>query len=1266
MARHARDRAPRGIEDGGGRRRGGDGARGRGGGARLRWVGRSGVRPPHRAAPHGSRSGRARSYRGPDRRMSDENQTLARQGLGLVRRGPARQIPAVGRHPATPAAYEPLPPRSRRPPSVLHASAPVLVTPALRLTTFGGFALLGDERPLGAAVGQRRPQAVLALLAAAGEAGVSRDRLVSTLWPDADPERGRRTLTQTLYSLRRATGVDDLFLGVGDVRLNRAAVVCDTLEFERALRDGRLEEAAGLYRGPFLDGFQVPGADDFERWLEGERGRWARRCADALRTLARRARAAGVADKEIAWCDRLLALDPVDATAALALVDAHGRAGDLAGARRVARVHATLVHAELGLPLSPAIVARLAELEATLARGGAVSALPVHDAAGPPDAPPTALRHTVRLDADGAPAAGADRPTPPVIGDRPAEGPPATALPAGPSTPAEPTVEGSAGPDAAERTRTRATRSSRLRRPVLVVAGVAATALAVVVGRPLVRPAAGPARPAAPAPRADVVAVLPFALETADPSLAFLREGAADLLVRLLGDGAGPRGVASAAVLSALDAWRGAADDPSRATTVARSAAGVAGAERQRAIAVARAVGAGEVLVGRAAGTPARLTLSAVLLDAATGAERATAAVTGSADSLAALVDALAVRLVARRAMGEERAGTFVGATLPVLRAYLRAEAAYRADRYQEAMTLYEQALARDSSFAPAALGLAAAADRRNAAEPHDRALALAWAARDRLGARDRAYLLALAGPRWPAPSPADEQIDAWEQAVALAPERAEAWSELGERFFHDGALLGIRAPAARARAAFERAVALDPTDPSAARFLVELAVRTGDAGTIRQVATPARLRAAGPDLTEYLTWRVAVATGDSATLARLRSRMPGFPTPALRAIAMAAQHDAVGLADGARAPPPRRARGAGGRAARRAAGGARPGAPPGASGARSRRHGAAAGRAAGLARAPAAPHPRRPPRRGGSRGGGGGGARARDRRRRAPRHPPRAGHLAGRRLRAGAVARGAVGAGGARPEPRRPRARPAGARRPPHRRGSGRARPRRRLAAGVRRARGGDARGHHRRARRSRPGGPSGRADAHRPRARRRERVGDPRRRASLRAAGRPPAGAPRRAPAALPQGVAALPGHGAPRAGPARRRTRRHGRRSGRVAAVSRAPHRARAAPARRGHRGARLGAPAARRGATLSPSRSDAGHRLVRVPPRAPLRKGTARARLPCAATSLQPRPHRARHSRATSPTRSRSPGARCSPSKRVHGRSYSRCGGGTAAP
>ena len=73
----------------------------------------------------------------------------------------------------------------------------------LRLSVLGGLRVDGSSGPLRGAATQRRPLALLALLAAAGDRGINRDRLLAYLWPESDIERARGSLKQTLYILRR-------------------------------------------------------------------------------------------------------------------------------------------------------------------------------------------------------------------------------------------------------------------------------------------------------------------------------------------------------------------------------------------------------------------------------------------------------------------------------------------------------------------------------------------------------------------------------------------------------------------------------------------------------------------------------------------------------------------------------------------------------------------------------------------------------------------------------------------------------------------------------------------------------------------------------------------------------------------------------------------------------------------------------------------------------------------------------------------------------
>jgi len=83
----------------------------------------------------------------------------------------------------------------------------------LRLKTFGGLSLEGDEGPLTGAAAQRRRLVLLAALAAGVQKGMSRDALVGLLWPEVDEARARAALSQALYALKRDTGEDELELG---------------------------------------------------------------------------------------------------------------------------------------------------------------------------------------------------------------------------------------------------------------------------------------------------------------------------------------------------------------------------------------------------------------------------------------------------------------------------------------------------------------------------------------------------------------------------------------------------------------------------------------------------------------------------------------------------------------------------------------------------------------------------------------------------------------------------------------------------------------------------------------------------------------------------------------------------------------------------------------------------------------------------------------------------------------------------------------------
>jgi DNA-binding SARP family transcriptional activator len=146
------------------------------------------------------------------------------------------------------------------------------------------------------------------------------------------------------------------------LRLNPAVIWSDVEAFEQAVEGGDLEAGVVLYRGAFLDGFFLKDVPEFERWVDAQRGRLARRMTGALTSLAARAVEVGDHRQAADWWRRAVDVDPFDSQTALALVRALAAGGDRAGALVAARRHEELLRTELGVSPDPAFVETVAQL----------------------------------------------------------------------------------------------------------------------------------------------------------------------------------------------------------------------------------------------------------------------------------------------------------------------------------------------------------------------------------------------------------------------------------------------------------------------------------------------------------------------------------------------------------------------------------------------------------------------------------------------------------------------------------------------------------------------------------------------------------------------------------------------------------------------------------------------------------------------------------------------------------------------------------------
>ncbi|HEX5963304.1 MAG TPA: BTAD domain-containing putative transcriptional regulator [Gemmatimonadales bacterium] len=705
----------------------------------------------------------------------------------------------------------------------------------LRLRTLGGLTIEDENGPLAGAIARKRSLALLALVGLSTEQGVSRDRVLAYLWPESDTERARNNLKQTLFQLRQDLHEDVFAKAAGVLRLEPSAISVDACDFQAAIDRGNPTTAVTLYRGPFLDGFYLPGLAEFERWVESERVRLDQRYAGALEAMAATATRLGDHLGAADWWRRLAAHDPLSARNAIGLMQALAQAGDRAAALEHARVYQELVRGEFDSEPDPEVTEYVKQLRGKLARWtGSV----------PPK--PTAPRQSPAPDAAPAvqPGPSAQGPAEPVV---PVSEPSAVAAETVPTPAVAP------GPDAPGRSRR------------LVGLGLALVVLAGVwLGD---RSASG--SPVSP----DLVAVFPFSFAGTGESR-FLGNGMVDLLSAGL-DGAGElRSVHPSAYLA----------------QVARQ--GTEPLDAQRALDWARRLGTQLYVLGDIVATHDRVQISAAMYDRSRKDAVARASVEGETAGLFQLVDRLAAGLIASRYGQPHERLTRVAAgttrSLPALKAYLEGEQAYRDGRFPEAIETLEKAVGTDSTFALAYYRLSDAADRAGRPERAQSSAQQAFRYREQLGERERRLIEAQHAWRLGRSAEAEGLC---RSLVADYPDDVEAWLQLGEVLVHGNPLRGRST--VEARPAFEQALARDPDNGEALIHLARIASIQGNRHEVDTLVRRARSAVQGTEVVETRAFR-AFVLGDRPGQKRITQKILANPggVPAVTALDVAVMAD--------------------------------------------------------------------------------------------------------------------------------------------------------------------------------------------------------------------------------------------------------------------------------------------------------------------------------------------------------------------------------------
>jgi DNA-binding SARP family transcriptional activator len=199
----------------------------------------------------------------------------------------------------------------------------------LSLSFLGPFQATLDGEP--AVFATDRARALLAYLAVEADRPHRRESLADLLWPDRPESLARQNLSQALARLRRAIDdyhADPPFLHITPkaIQFNAAAADLDVVRFQEAMRSAashphpglqncqdcirRLEQAANLYRGDFLQGLSMAGSLPFQEWALVEGEQLHRQVLEALHALAAHYGTQQAYYEVQSYAERQLALEP--------------------------------------------------------------------------------------------------------------------------------------------------------------------------------------------------------------------------------------------------------------------------------------------------------------------------------------------------------------------------------------------------------------------------------------------------------------------------------------------------------------------------------------------------------------------------------------------------------------------------------------------------------------------------------------------------------------------------------------------------------------------------------------------------------------------------------------------------------------------------------------------------------------------------------------------------------------------------------------------
>jgi DNA-binding SARP family transcriptional activator len=234
------------------------------------------------------------------------------------------------------------------------------------IRTFGRFEVLVDGEPVPPEAWQsKRARDLLRVLVARHGRAVPRGELCEAIWPDEESGTLSHRLSTLLSILRGVLGPESVVADRESVMLDKAAVEVDVVDLLEAVsaavalhRDGSSALAREVLSAALPAHTDEPFADTpYDDQVRDLRDEVQVAYLAGLRLLAELCRDAGDHDEAIRWLRTLLARDPYDEAAHLALISLLRSCRRFGQARAAAARHREAM-AELGVPVRATVAER--------------------------------------------------------------------------------------------------------------------------------------------------------------------------------------------------------------------------------------------------------------------------------------------------------------------------------------------------------------------------------------------------------------------------------------------------------------------------------------------------------------------------------------------------------------------------------------------------------------------------------------------------------------------------------------------------------------------------------------------------------------------------------------------------------------------------------------------------------------------------------------------------------------------------------------------